>query len=179
MNSVSFERVGDTLAGWQGSRSREAVRSTVTDPDADPDASAPLFLDEDLQRLVMAASRSARLTPEEWLTQAILEKATETRPTGYQTDYLGDQSPRSQMPNPPLPNPPMENLLDAIRMLAERVEQAERQTASLIEPLSEQVSRLSGALETVRKQDVISTAPLERAIARIGERLDNLEDPRK
>ena len=170
MNSVSFERVGDQFTGWQGSRSRNAVRSSVTDPDA----SVPLFLDEDLQKLAVAAARSAGLTPKEWLTQAILEKATANRPAGYPND-----NPGSLSPDPPLPNPPMENLLDAIRLLAQRVEQAERQTSSLIEPLSEQVSRLSEALDAVRKQDVVSTAPLERAIARIGERLDSLEEPRK
>ena len=180
MNSVSFERVGDQFTGWQGSRSRNAVRSSVTDPDA----SVPLFLDEDLQKLAVAAARSAGLTPKEWLTQAILEKATANRPAGYPNDNPGSLSPDPQMPNPPLPNPPlpnppMENLLDAIRLLAQRVEQAERQTSSLIEPLSEQVSRLSEALDAVRKQDVVSTAPLERAIARIGERLDSLEEPRK
>ena len=173
MSSVSFERVGDTLTGWQGSRIRNAVRSTVTDPDA----FAPLFLDEDLQRLAVAAARSAGVTPEEWLTQAILEKATESHHPEHPADILGNEAPGGQMRNPPLPNPPMENLVDAIRMLSERVEQAERQTSSLIEPLSEQVSRLSEALEAVRKQDVVSTAPLERAIARIGERLDSLEDP--
>ena len=175
MSSVNIAWDGDNFTGWQGSRSCEAVRSPVTDPDA----SVPLFLDEDLQKLAMAAARSVGLTPEEWLTQAILEKATANRPAGYPNDNPGSLSPEPQMPNPPLPNPPMENLLDAIRLLAKRVEQAERQTSSLIEPLSEQVSRLSQALEAVRKQDVISTAPLERAIARIGERLDNLEEPRK
>lgn len=180
VSSVSFERVGVNVTGWQGSRNREAVRSPVTDLDP----SAPLFLDEDLQKLAVAAARSAGMTPEEWLTQAILEKATANRSTSYPADDLGDQSSSRQMPNPPLPNPPlpnppMENLLDAIRLLSDRVEQAERQTSSLIEPLSEQVSRLSEALEAVRKQDVISTAPLERAIARIGERLDTLEAPQK
>lgn len=124
---------------------------------------APLFVDEELRLLIVTAAADAGLTPEQWLTQAILEKVSKEPASG------DEAVPR---------NASMENLVTAIRTLSDRVEEAERQTSSIIGPLSEQVHRLSETLELVKRKDTVSIAPLERAIVRISERLDAIEKSR-
>jgi DNA repair exonuclease SbcCD ATPase subunit len=68
-------------------------------------------------------------------------------------------------------------LFESIQNLSNRVEQSERKSTAAVAPLAEQVTQLSAQVEEVKSQkSAVSTAPVERAVMRITERLDNMEE---
>ncbi|NKB21601.1 MAG: hypothetical protein GKS01_13995 [Alphaproteobacteria bacterium] len=78
----------------------------------------------------------------------------------------------------PLPAPTIQALFESIQTLSNRVEEAERKTTAAVAPLADQVTQLSAQVEEVQSQSQssVSTAPVERAVMRITERLDKMED---
>ncbi len=75
-----------------------------------------------------------------------------------------------------VPAPTMQALLDGIQRLAQRVERAERSTTEAIAPLTERLDDLSATVEAVRERTGgAATAPVERAVTRMAERLDRIE----
>ena len=76
----------------------------------------------------------------------------------------------------PIPAATIQGLLDSIQLLNNRLEQAEFKTTATMAPLAEQVSQLSQNFDQVKTQKGTSTAPVERALMSILERLDKMEE---
>jgi localization factor PodJL len=68
-----------------------------------------------------------------------------------------------------------EAIMESIRKLAARVDEAENRTAEAIAPLAERLSTLDGRIAEIRERDPASTAPVERAMMRLAERVERLE----
>lgn len=92
-------------------------------------------------------------------------------PPGYAPDTYADPYNR---PQPPAPT--MQALFDSIQRLSSRIEETESRTQDALTPLAEQVKSLSSELEGVKNRPQSSNAPVERAMGRIAERLDRLEE---
>lgn len=130
------------------------------------------------------AARKARMTIGGWLSQAILKAATDElkhrrngaagpAQSGGSDSAYG--SGRTNGGGHGTLAPTHEVVLESIQRLAGRLEMAEQHTAETIRPLAEKVSLLSQRIEEVGSKGDVSTAPLERAMMRLTERLERLE----
>lgn len=72
-----------------------------------------------------------------------------------------------------------EAVLESIQKLAARVEEAETRTTEAIAPLADRISSLDTQIGEIRERTPVSTAPVERAMMRLTERLEKLESERK
>lgn len=72
-----------------------------------------------------------------------------------------------------------EAILESIQKLATRVEEAEARTTEAITPLVERIAGLDSQIGEIRQRTPIGTAPVERAMMRLTERLEKLEGARK
>lgn len=73
------------------------------------------------------------------------------------------------------PAPTTEVVLESINRLAAKIEAAEVRTAEVIAPLADKVKNLSEQMEEVKENKALDSAPLERALSRMSERLDHIE----
>lgn len=152
-------------------------------------------VDPEAREAAKIAARKAGMTVGAWLTQMIRQSAADQlRRPKPQPDRSGDYDDRmqsgpygqpygyGQQPPPPPPGaapppaPTIQAIFDSIQRLAGRIEQAEQRTADTIGPIAEKVSELSEQIERARAAGT-STAPVERAMQKISERLERLEDP--
>lgn len=68
-----------------------------------------------------------------------------------------------------------EAILESIQKLAARVEDAETRTTEVIEPLADRIASLDDQIGEIKQRGPVSTAPVERAMMRLTERLEKLE----
>jgi outer membrane murein-binding lipoprotein Lpp len=85
----------------------------------------------------------------------------------------------------PTPAPAHDFLVENLLSLTNRIERTEIRAEAAVVPLLKQVEQLSGQVaqvsdqvEQVRSQTVTSTAPVERAVQRLSERLEKIESSR-
>lgn len=71
-----------------------------------------------------------------------------------------------------------EAIMASIQKLASRVEETENRTAEAIAPLAERIAGLDSQIGDIKSRGVVSTAPVERAMMRLNERLEKLEGTR-
>ena len=71
-----------------------------------------------------------------------------------------------------------EAILESIQKLATRVEEAESRTTEAIAPLADRIASLDDQIGEIRERSPVSTAPVERAMMRLTERLEKLESER-
>ncbi|MEX2453565.1 MAG: hypothetical protein WD470_02610 [Rhodospirillaceae bacterium] len=151
-------------------------------------------VDPEAREAAKIAARKAGMTVGAWLTQMIRQSAADqlrrpkpqldrsadygdqmqTGPYGQPYGY-GSQPPPPPPGAAPPPAPTIQAIFDSIQRLAGRIEQAEQRTAETIAPIAEKVSELSEQIEQARSAGT-STAPVERAMHKISERLERLED---
>lgn len=158
-------------------------------------------VDPEAREAAKIAARKAGMTVGAWLTQMIRQSAAEqlrrprpgqpqperppeypdpmaSGPYGGAPGYGQHAAPPPPPPPPggaPPPAPTIQAIFDSIQRLASRIEQSEQRTADTIAPIAQKVGELSEQLEHARMSGM-STAPVERAVQRIAERLDRIED---
>ena len=137
------------------------------------------------------AARRAGLTVGQWLSQTIRSAATEQLRNGGRGTAAQDPSPT--IPNSSAgvdgmpgygqamgysaqpPAPTMQAIFESIQKLSSRIEAAEAKTAAAITPLADQVDHLAKQIDEVKDRSGISTAPVERAVMRLSERIQKVE----
>lgn len=143
------------------------------------------------------AARRQDVPVGQWLTQTILASATQelkhTRRKSEASESANANvqdtasSPHEAPDNaidetadasvgrggPPALTP--EAILESIQKLANRVEESEARTAEAITPLAERIANLDDQIGTIKESGTVSTAPVERAMMRLTERLEKLE----
>jgi localization factor PodJL len=132
------------------------------------------------------AARKAGLPLGVWLSQTIHAAAAQqlkssSGPTVYTgTAYAppnGDAPAGSSIPRPPALTP--EAVLESINRLAGRIAESEARTAEALAPIVEKVAKLSAQVEEGKGAGSrIDVDPLERAMMRMTERLDRIEEGR-
>ena len=85
--------------------------------------------------------------------------------------------PTNGRSGPPALTP--EAILESIQKLAARVEEAESRTTEAISPLVERIAGLDSQIGEIRERTPVSTAPVERAMMRLTERLEKLESEKR
>ena len=71
-----------------------------------------------------------------------------------------------------------EAILESIQKLASRVQEAENRTTEAISPLVDRIASLDTQIGEIRERAPVTTAPVERAMMRLTERLEKLEQER-
>lgn len=148
-------------------------------------------VDPETREAAKIAARRAGMTVGQWLNQTIRAAASQqlrnggrvapeppsphdvfASPPGGETGP--GTAPSGAAPQPPAPT--MQALFESIQKLSSRIEAAEMKTTAAIAPLAEQVDQLAHQIEEVKRQGEVSTAPVERAVMRLSERLQKLEE---
>lgn len=75
--------------------------------------------------------------------------------------------------NPPAPT--LEAIFDSIQKLNKRLEETEKSAQSAVEPLAQKVDELSAKVDDASTKPNVTTAPLERAVMRLSERVEKME----
>jgi len=132
------------------------------------------------------AARKAGLPLGVWLSQTIHATAAQqlkssSGPTVYAASAYssagGDASAGSATARPPALTP--EAVLESINRLAGRLAESEARTAEALAPIVEKVAKLSAQVEEGKGgPSRIDVDPLERAMMRMTERLDRIEEGR-
>lgn len=134
------------------------------------------------------AARKAGLPLGVWLSQTIHATAAQqlkssSGPTvyaasSYTSSFGGGEAPAgSGIPRPPALTP--EAVLESINRLAGRLAESEARTAEALAPIVEKVAKLSAQVEEGKGgPSRIDVDPLERAMMRMTERLDRIEEGR-
>jgi localization factor PodJL len=132
------------------------------------------------------AARKAGLPLGVWLSQTIHAAAAQqlkssSGPTVYAgsaySSSNGDAPAGSSVPRPPALTP--EAVLERINRLAGRLAESEARTAEALAPIVEKVAQLSAQIEEGQGGSAgsrIDVDPLERAMMRMTERLDRIEE---
>lgn len=100
------------------------------------------------------------------------------------------QQPNHEQPYhaPPPPNAPgpggppaltPEAVLASIQKLASRIEDSEQRTSEILKPIADKVGDLSEQINEIKSKSAGSSAPVERAMMRLSERLDRMEESGK
>lgn len=156
-------------------------------------------VDPEAREAAKIAARKQGVNVGRWLSQTILAAASEElrtkRPEADQR-YNEPERPmdrprevhreepaydnRPRQDNAPSGPPALtaEAVLESIQKLASRIEQSEHRTTEAIQPIAAKVGELSEQIEEIKTKsgDGASTAPVERAMMRLSERLDRMED---
>ena len=98
---------------------------------------------------------------------------SKSRPSYGHNQQLGHGQ---QIGSKPIPAPTIQELFDSIQLLNSRLEQAELKTTAALEPLVKEVRELSKQFEEVKTEKEPSTVAVARAVIRIKERLDKMEE---
>ncbi len=88
------------------------------------------------------------------------------------------QQPYGQYAPQPGANPPaptLEAIFDSIQKLNKRLEETEKSAQSAVEPLAQKVEELSAKVDDANTKPSVTTAPLERAVMRLSERVEKME----
>lgn len=129
------------------------------------------------------AARRAGMPVGAWLSHTIRKVASEQLRSGP-----GAHAARTQSFSQPLPDgteprstarppaPTTEAVLESINRLAAKLEASEQRTAETLAPLTDKVRNLSDQMEEIKETKSLDSDPLERALARMAERLDQIED---
>ena len=110
--------------------------------------------------------------------------------TGHHETYAGQTvnraTPYGMVYRAHPPAPTNETIFENLINLSNRIERTEMKTEAAVTPLADQVEQLSGQVEQVteqvervKSQAGVSTAPVERAVQRLTERLEKIEATRK
>lgn len=94
----------------------------------------------------------------------------------FGTRFAASNEPINGRGGPPALTP--EAILESIQKLATRVEEAESRTTEAIAPLADRIASLDDQIGEIRERAPVSTAPVERAMMRLTERLEKLESER-
>jgi hypothetical protein len=114
-------------------------------------------------------------------------QAPEAQPPAPQQQQMQQpqQTPQYQ-PNyaaPPVSSGPPaltpEAVLASIQKLASRIEESEQRTADVLKPIADKVGDLSVQIEDIKTKSGGNSASVERAMMRLSERLDRMEEPGK
>jgi localization factor PodJL len=159
-------------------------------------------VDPEAREAAKIAARKQGVNVGCWLSQTILAAASEelrskrsdsdqrsvdsgqnmNRPREVHRDEKGYDNPPRQ-DNAPSGPPALtaEAVLESIQKLASRIEQSEHRTTEAIQPIADNVGELGEQIEEIKNKsgDGASTAPVERAMMRLSERLDRMEDTSK
>lgn len=95
----------------------------------------------------------------------------------YQQQPQGQHAPHAQQApqgGPPALTP--EAVLASIQKLAQRIEESEQRTSEVLKPIADRVGDLSHQIDEIKSKSGGSTAPVERAMMRLSERLDRIEE---
>lgn len=132
------------------------------------------------------AARKAGLPLGVWLSQTIHAAAAQqlkssSGPTIYAAAAGGATSGEqvgNSMPRPPALTP--EAVLESINRLSTRLAESEARTAEALGPIVEKVAQLSAKIDQAKVggDSRLEIDPLERAMMRMTERLDRIEDGR-
>ncbi len=148
------------------------------------------------------AARKQGVNVGQWLSQTILSAASDELrskrqepdqgyadpgPAANEPREVHREPPREVYREPPRHDPPPsgppaltpEAVLESIQKLATRIEQSETRTTEAIQPIAEKVGELGHQIEEIKSKSGASTAPDERAMKRLSERLDRMEDSSK
>ncbi len=148
-------------------------------------------VDPETREAAKLAARRAGLPLGAWLSHVIRAAAVtqlKSAPEPIQGHVAGDtwRAPAGDggAAPPPggasVPAPTMQALLEGLQRLSQRVERAEKSTTEAIAPLTERLDDLSARVEEVKARGgPVSTAPVERAVTRMAERLDRIESETK
>lgn len=125
-----------------------------------------------------------------WLSATIRKAASEQLRSGGSTqasreapapspgfDVNGMPGDTPESPNgarPPAPT--TEAVLQSINRLAAKLEASEQRTTETLAPLAEKVRSLSDQIEDIKETKSLDSSPMERALARMAERLDEIEE---
>lgn len=166
----------------------------MDDPGSDQMGLSPWSVkgvDPEAREAAKIAARRAGLTVGQWLSQTIRSAATEQLRNGGRGMATVDASspmsnasagdgmsagfPQGQGYNAQPPAPTMQAIFESVQKLSARIEAAESKTAAAIAPLAEQVDELAKQIDEVKDRSGISTAPVERAVMRLTERIQKIE----
>jgi len=158
-------------------------------------------VDPEAREAAKIAARKQGVNVGRWLSQTILAAASEELRTkrNDSDDRFADNGNNANRPrevhreeqhydNPPRQDntpsgPPAltaEAVLESIQKLASRIEQSEHRTTEAIQPSGQKVGELGEQIEEIKSTaGGASTAPVERAMMRLSERLDRMEDTSK
>lgn len=94
-----------------------------------------------------------------------------------------EQQYNAPPPNAPGPGGPPaltpEAVLASIQKLASRIEDSEQRTSEILKPIADRVGDLSEQISEIKSKSAGSSAPVERAMMRLSERLDRMEESGK
>ncbi len=160
---TAARRAGMTVGQWLN----HTIRAATTGQLATPSRAPQDKISSDMTHYDESSGLSGSLE--------IYGNQTENRPAPYGMAYRA---------HPPAPTNVsiFENLVN----LTNRIERTEMKAEAAVAPLVDQVEQLSGQVEQfneqveqVKSQAVVSTAPVERAVQRLSERLAKIEASRK
>jgi localization factor PodJL len=142
-------------------------------------------VDPEAREAAKIAARRAGLTVGQWLTQTIRSTAAEqlrnggrgavAADSGFAATASGGTTGSGAGYTAPPPAPTMQAIFESIQKLSARIEAAESSTAAAIAPLTEQVDELARQIDDVKDRSGLSTAPVERAVMRLTERIQKIE----
>lgn len=159
-------------------------------------------VDPEAREAAKIAARKQGVNVGRWLSQTILAAASEelrtkrdepdqrfgdgggyeaNRPREVRRDEPAYDAPPRQ-DNAPGGPPALtaEAVLESIQKLAGRIEESEQRTTEAIKPIAEKVGELGEQIEDIKsKSGGASSALVERAMMRLSERLDRMEDTSK
>jgi len=96
-------------------------------------------------------------------------------PQYQQNPYQQNNEPQQgQQGGPPALTP--EAVLASIQKLAQRIEESEQRTSEVLKPIADRVGDLSSQIDEIKNKSSGTTAPVERAMMRLSERLDRIEE---
>jgi localization factor PodJL len=134
-------------------------------------------VDPEAREAAKIAARRAGLTVGQWLTQTIRSTAAEQLRNGGRGAFAADPAAATAGDGytAPPPAPTMQAIFESIQKLSARIEAAESKAAAAIAPLTEQVDELARQIDDVKDRSGLSTAPVERAVMRLTERIQKIE----
>ena len=156
---TAARRAGMTVGQWLN----HTIRAAATRQLATPSRAPQDTISSDMTRYDESSGLSGSLE--------IYGNQTENRPAPYGMAYRA---------HPPAPT--VENFLNP----ANRIERTDLKAEAAVAPLADRAEQLSGQVEQfneqveqIKSQAVVSTAPVERAVQRLSERLAKIEASRK
>ncbi len=185
---IAARRQGVNVGRWltqtilaAASEELRSKRGSEDDRQAAP-AGAPSFTFTGQPADANSAANTAQSPPPQQPQQqpqpAQQQPEQQPQPPQYNPQY----APPPQQPAPGPGGPPAltpEAVLANIQKLASRIEESEQRTSDILKPIADRVGDLSEQIEEIKTNSGGSSAPVERAMMRLSERLDRMEDPGK